>query len=416
MTARIHPHPGDCKLGRLATLRWLLLGLLGATWLAAETLLGIRLPPQLMLAAAALLPGSNLLLIWRAPVSRRAQGGLILAVLLLDTALLTALLFFTGGAHNPFSTFYLLLVSVAAILLPGGGIWWVAAASAAGFALQFLSPFRLACHSADVFDISFDLHLQGMFAAQALCGLLLAWFVSSLGRGLRKLEAALAAERALAEKRRQLTAIATLAAGVAHEIATPLSTISLAAESLAAQNPGSEDAALIQREVARCRAILGRVNMDASRADSEAAFEGPADLASLPDRVRQALPPADAARARFSGFAESGMAACSADLLAQSLLALVSNALAASPGAVEVECARAGGTVSISVSDRGPGLPAAVSARFAEPFLSGRVDGPGLGLGLFLARMFAHSAGGSLAAAPREGGGTRVTLTLPAAP
>ncbi len=408
---------GECKLSRLARLRWLLLIVLGLTWLTAESLLRIHLPFHLMFTGVSLMFLSNLFLARMTAVSRFKSGALILSFLLLDVGVLTGLLFFAGGSHNPFSTFYLLLVAVAAVLTPGAGIWWVALLSAGGFGLQFFSPFELACHTTEVFDISFDLHLQGMFVAQSLCGLFLAWFVSSLGRGLRKLEAELACERSLAEKRRQLTAIATLAAGVAHEIGTPLSTISLAGEALIARYPDSEDAALIQHEVARCRSILGRINLGALRADIQADLQGPVDLATVPERVVSGLTAADIVRVRFEGFAESGRAACSKDLLVQSLLALLTNALSSTAdGVIEAHCKRKDGIVQISVLDRGMGLPPEVSDRFAEPFRSGRVDGRGLGLGLFLVRMFVASLDGSLTIKPREGGGTCVSLGIPAAP
>lgn len=101
--------------------------------------------------------------------------------------------------------------------------------------------------------------------------------------------------------------------------------------------------------------------------------------------------------------------------LRQALLSLLANAVDASPAgaAVEVRAHPTGdrSAVRIEVRDRGPGMTPEVLARAGEPFFSTRGTGKGLGLGLFLARVFAERSGGALAITTDAG--TRVTLDLP---
>ncbi len=415
----------SCGLAWLVRLRWFAVVGQILTCLVAAFVFRMALPLVPLAVGIGLALVSNILLM-RCFFSTRAicPETVVFGVILLDTMLLTWMLFFTGGAHNPFSTFYLLQIAIAAILLADFRVWFVVVAGAAGFGLLFLSPFELACHTTGIFELTFDLHLQGMLVAQVLCGAFLAYFVSSLRRNLGEIDAELGAQRALAENRRHLTAIATLAAGVAHELATPLSTIAVAnaeLNSTATEGCGSkacaEDARLIHREVQRCRSILGRLNLDALRADTEAGSDSAEAvlLAALPTAILGRVPSAQKDRIRFAGFDEGRTVGCSGDLLVQSAVALIENALAAGEGPVEVRCEAGDGAVEISVTDSGIGMEPDVAARAGEPFFSLRPPGSGMGLGLFLARMFAESVDGRFSIESRPGGGTAARLVLPGA-
>ena len=85
-----------------------------------------------------------------------------------------------------------------------------------------------------------------------------------------------------------------------------------------------------------------------------------------------------------------------------------------SPRPIEVDAECRNGELTISVSDRGPGLPAELSERVFEKFFrgEGRTAG-GLGLGLAIARGFIEAHGGTITAENRDGGGARFTINLP---
>jgi two-component system, sensor histidine kinase RegB len=99
----------------------------------------------------------------------------------------------------------------------------------------------------------------------------------------------------------------------------------------------------------------------------------------------------------------------------QSLVALVRNALDASglEGRVLLEIEHRPSAVSIKVEDRGTGIPPDVLAKVGEPFFTTKAPGRGLGLGVFLARVFFESRGGELSIESTPGVGTRAVARLP---
>jgi C4-dicarboxylate-specific signal transduction histidine kinase len=71
--------------------------------------------------------------------------------------------------------------------------------------------------------------------------------------------------------------------------------------------------------------------------------------------------------------------------------------------------------VEIRVSDNGPGIPAALRERIAEPFFTTKETGEGLGLGLSISRAIIGEFGGSLTFDSEEGAGSTFVIALPAA-
>jgi two-component system C4-dicarboxylate transport sensor histidine kinase DctB len=106
--------------------------------------------------------------------------------------------------------------------------------------------------------------------------------------------------------------------------------------------------------------------------------------------------------------------------LEQVVLNLLVNAIDAVGGrddpSVTVDAAADGSRIRIVVSDNGAGVPEALRERIAEPFFTTKETGEGLGLGLAISRAIIAEYGGTLDFSPREGGGTRFTVLLPAAP
>ena len=100
----------------------------------------------------------------------------------------------------------------------------------------------------------------------------------------------------------------------------------------------------------------------------------------------------------------------------QALLNLLRNAREAMQegGEIQVSVLAIGMSVVLRVEDRGSGIPDEIRARVFDPFFS--TKGEGTGLGLAITRRIAVAHGGSIAAAPREGGGTTFSIALPIAP
>jgi two-component system sensor histidine kinase RegB len=243
--------------------------------------------------------------------------------------------------------------------------------------------------------------------------------VTRVTRDLARREAELSRAQAAAQRSEKLASLATLAAGAAHELATPLSTIAVVAKELERLLDGSsvatsaaEDARLIRREVQRCREILGQMAEQAG----ESTGEGFATLApsQLLEAIVSGLPEDERARVVTRIDAE-GVLLAPATTLARALRGLVRNALQASAPDTQValELSALPDGCQLRIVDQGSGMSGEVLARAGEPFFTTEEPGKGMGLGLFLARAVVEHLGGTLQVASQTGKGTEVTVQLP---
>lgn len=401
----------------LVRLRWFAAAGQAATILVAVRVAGMDLPVAQLLGLVTLGAAGNLLLAAWLRRHTPAPSGLIAVVMAGDIILLTALLALSGGAANPFSTLYLVYLALATLLLEPRWAWTLLGLAAGCFGILFLGGDPHHMHQA----MSGDLHLRGMWVAFALGGAFIVYFGDRIRRQLDEREAQLERARLAATRADQLAALTTLAAGAAHELATPLSTIAIAARELerrlARNVPGTdslEDAELIRGEVERCRGILARLG-EQSGSPASGKFELCAiehllhdAIAELPgDRIRIRLP-AEIAQARV---------AVPREALGQALRSVARNALQASGEAASVEIRgdTEGPHLRIEIRDEGCGMSEEVVRRAGEPFFTTREPGEGMGLGLFLARSVVERLGGRLDIDSTAGQGTRASLLLPRA-
>jgi two-component system sensor histidine kinase RegB len=353
------------------------------------------------------------------PAARRgwATEPTVAGLLALDAVLFTVVLYLTGGPSNPFSFLYLVHVALGAVVLPRRYAWGLVALTAALSAMLFLDHVPLE-HEHHHDASAMALHVRGMWLASAVGAGMIVAFTHRIRSTLAARERELTEAREHAARSDRLAALATLAAGAAHELGTPLSTIALAAKELAltlGDGPGADDAVLIREEVVRCRRILDQLAVAAG----EPAGEAPALVApgELVDRALGELEARDRVRVEVAEGAEGRRLRVGPTVVAQALRSLVRNALDASPAGapVVVRCAPERGGIAISVHDRGAGMDARTLARVGEPFFSTKPTGRGMGLGVYLARSVAERLGGRLELASRPGDGTTATLHLPEA-
>jgi two-component system C4-dicarboxylate transport sensor histidine kinase DctB len=224
----------------------------------------------------------------------------------------------------------------------------------------------------------------------------------------------------------KLAALGRMSAAIAHEVSQPLAAMenTLASTGLLAERGENER---VMAKVATAREIVRRIQRTVKHLKSFARNEPGRREPVAVGRCIAAAVELAAHRAEAAGVAIA-VAPVGAELralaestrLEQVLLNLLLNALDAVAGrddpAVAVEAAGDGDRVWIIVADNGAGIPETLRERIAEPFFTTKETGEGLGLGLAIARAIVAEYGGALDFAPREGGGTRFTVTMPAAP
>jgi two-component system sensor histidine kinase RegB len=261
-------------------------------------------------------------------------------------------------------------------------------------------------------------HLRGMWVAFGVAAAFIVYFLMRVRRALARREEELVASRHLAARQERLASLATMAAGAAHELSTPLGTVALAAKELeraltkAADSELAADARLIREQVGRCRAILEQM---AQGAGTVGETVGAVTVGALLDEALVGVRAAPTVHLDVSGDVGKSSLRIPPRAVSQALRSLITNAQDASPpnATVVVVVRREGSILSISIRDRGGGIPAEVLARIGEPFFTTKAPGRGMGLGLFLARAVIEGVGGTLQIDSSAGAGTEVSVRLP---
>ncbi len=346
----------------------------------------------------------------------RVPAWLVTGDLAFQPILLTGLLELTGGPFNPFAVVYVVPVALATLTINGRSGTAAAVCGAAGYTL--LAYWHLTEIDEGHHRLTdFPTHLYTMWMTISLTAELAAYFMVQASNALERRDREIDHMRQRAARADRLVSLTTLAAGAAHELSTPLGTIALAARELerSAVQRGTvpdlaEDARLIRAEVDRCRAILDQMSGRAggSMVDVPERFT----VADLLADARTRLPRDVADRLTIRSEV-SAVLRLPRSGLTQAVVTLVMNALEASPagGAVTVQASMKDEMLVIAVSDAGVGMPPHVLSRAGEPFFTTKQPGRGLGLGLFLARVYAERVGGSLALESTDG--TTATLSVP---
>jgi two-component system sensor histidine kinase RegB len=408
----------------LATLPWLIrlrwataaieASIAAVVWLFPALDLPLdHLAPLLVIAAAVNAAIASWLAHGRAVPRPAAAAGLAVEVVLL-----TGLLKLTGGPSNPFAVVYVVQILLAALTL--GAVWAWPLGGFAGLCFGVLVYW----HTRELVPShhrlnDFPTHLFTFWISAAVITELLAYFVVRVSDAHARREQELEAMRARAARTERLVSLTTLAAGAAHELSTPLATIALAARELerAATARGTvpdlaEDARLIRSEVDRCQAIIDQ--MSGRAGGSTADDPEHVDVRRILDDVRGRLAPRETSLVLWHIPADVPPVWVPRRGFAQALLSLVNNALevTADDGPpVAVDVTHDGEKVRVTVQDRGPGLSAEGLRRAGEPFYTTKEPGRGLGLGVFLARVFAERLGGTLTL--QSGHGTTAVLEIP---
>jgi len=340
-------------------------------------------------------------------------------LMMLDVAILTGLLYLTGGPHNPFGLLYVVQIALATVLLHAAWAWILSGLSVVGFGILLVAYQPL--------EIPEDNRAVGAWVALGVASAFVVHFLLRITGALAERERELTQARGLSARQERLASLATMAAGAAHELSTPLGTVALAAKELerALLKAGGEaavapaypelaaDARLIREQVGRCRAILEQMAQGAGTVGESVAA---CTVGELLEEAMVGIRPAPTVHRDMPPELARSSLRLPRHAVSQALRSLVTNAQDASPaGASVVVSVRAadGRALAISIRDRGAGMPSEVLARIGEPFFTTKAPGRGMGLGLFLARAVIEGVGGTLQIDSRTGEGTSVDVLLP---
>ena len=409
---------GHDALRQLINLRWLAVAGQLATILLTHFVFAIPLPLAPMLGVLAGLATLNVMTTPLLTRDRAVTNATIFATLLLDVAALATQLWLSGGATNPFVSLFLLQVVLGSILLDLWSTWTIVGATSIAFALLTATHRPLALPPA-LGTTQFALYIQGSVVCFALIAVLLVLFVTRITAGLRARDARLAEIRTQAAEEEHIVRIGTLASGAAHELGTPLSTLSVILgdwrrlPAIAADPDLAGEVEEMQAEVQRCKAIVTGILLSSgdARGEGSAATSVRAFFERVVADWREAR---GFAGLRYADRFGRDLRIASDAVLQQAVFNLLDNAAEVSPDGFEVRLAREGEALVLTVADRGPGFAAEALAHLGRPYNSTKPQ-LGRGLGLFLVGNVARTLAGSLAARNLAAGGAEVELRLPLA-
>jgi two-component system sensor histidine kinase RegB len=399
----------------LTQLRWLAIAGQLAAILGAWLWIGNALPIAPMLAILVALAGLNLMTLSLLHKGWKVANHQLFVALLMDWAALTTQLYLSGGTTNPFAPIGLLQVVLGAVLLEAWSSWALVAlhSSAFGVLAAFHAPLRLPARYASTLS---PVHMLASWLNFVMVSVLLVLFVTRIGRNLRIRDARLAELRQQAAEEDHIVRMGLLASGAAHELGTPLASMSVILgdwrrqPALARTGAFAEEIAEMQAAVARCKEIVTGVLYASGEARSEMVER--TSLSAFVAKVAQdwdALRPGVLTVRDRSGDA---IAIVADRTLAQVLVNLLDNAVEAGAKRVVLSADIAGDELRLSVEDDGPGFAPGMLELLGKPYAS-TSDRRGAGLGLFLAVNVMRKLGGAVTAANDERGGAIVTLSLP---
>ena len=385
-------------LRTLCSLRWLAIAGQAATILVASAVLGLALPLEPLWIGVGVLIGFNVYASLRLRHSRDLSHATAFGHLLVDMAVLAWMVGWSGGLSNPFGMMFLILTALAALALPRN---WALAAALAGISGYFAAAILGQPLRGDV--NTHTLLLWGLGANFLISVVVVLVFTTRLAADLRARERELARLRERFTRNEGIVALATHAAAMAHELNTPLATMTLLADEIAAEVKEPElkqDVATLSQLLALCRERIRNLAVPTA-----------VDLVRVVGQWRLIRPTIDLQR---SGTLPASLRVDPA--IAHLLQALLNNAAdageAASEPRVDLHLEYGYGALRGEVRDYGRGFdPDQKLLPATSLFNSGKPGG--LGVGLALSHATVEQMGGEMTMTAADGGGTRIRFYLP---
>jgi two-component system sensor histidine kinase RegB len=396
-------HRGRLRVRTLVTLRWIMVAGEVLLLLAVGAGLGFRAPYALCFVLVGAGAWLNLLTGVASPGQRVFGDREATGQLGLDILLISGLVFLTGGASNPFMLMLIAPVTLAAATLPLRPVLILGAMAAVAAAT--LAVFSMPLAGAPGVDLVIPMSYRAGAAIATIAGVALtAGYVRQAAVESARMALALDVTQAVLAREQRLSALGALAAAAAHELGTPLATISIVAKELSREAPTpavKDDADLLVSQAERCREILRRLT-DAPAAASDEVHE----RLSLRQLVQEVIEPhAGTKGVRVEAIVTGAPGLKTPDVLRMpeittAFTSFVENAVDFAGSEVLVSARFDAETVSIEVRDDGPGFAPEILAKLGEPYVTSRPGAEGsrtghigMGLGFFISKTLLERTG-----------------------
>ncbi|MCF1474146.1 ActS/PrrB/RegB family redox-sensitive histidine kinase [Agrobacterium vitis] len=407
------------RLETLVRLRWLAVA--GQTITLAIVALVLQFPMPVL--AAAILIGAlavvNFLLQLAFPSTQRLEPIWTLAILALDLCQMGALLFITGGLANPFAPLICVPVIVVFASQPLRHSMALLGLAMICISVQAFTPFPLPWY-ADYIDRGGPVMLVAIWCSIVSMTAFAAFYAYRVSKEANLLADALAATELVLQKEKHLSQLDGLAAAAAHELGTPLATISVVAKEMERElgkDPRfGEDVQLLRSQSERCRDILKRL--------TTLSAEDEAHMRQLPlsSLIEEVIAPHRDFGIKLTVVEVSERASEPVGNRNPGILYglgnLIENALDYARDQVIVTVEHDNRHVTIIIEDDGEGFAPDILLRIGEPYVTSRKSDAragGLGLGLFIAKTLLERSGAVLTFENRGNSspGARVTVRWP---
>jgi two-component system, sensor histidine kinase RegB len=336
------------------------------------------------------------------PTSTRLNPYAGFVILSFDALQLFCLLYLTGGLYNPFAMLIIVPAVISASSLPWRFTVVLFTLSMIGITLLSLYHLPLPWVAGAYLAIP-PILKAGFYTAILATGAFTVLYAHRVAREARELSDALSATELALQREQHLSALDGLAAAAAHELGTPLATITLVARELQLafkqQSAYSDDLDLIVSQAKRCRDILQRL--------TSLSADGEEHLSHMPftSLIEEVIAP----HREFDITIHTQKGACIGNEpigkrnagIIHGLGNLIENAVDFAQSKVSIKWYWNVKKVGLQIIDDGPGFSSDTLDHIGEPYHSRRVadkreSGGGLGLGLFIAKTLLERSGATL--------------------
>ena len=410
--AHHHNHAERQNLQRLFLLRTIAVIGWGLTIYAVVAFMGMPIPASSMSLVIIALAVFNVFT-WLRLKSASPVGQLeFLLQLMVDVLALSMLLYLSGGASNPFVLLFLLPIIIATAVLPAIHIWILTLFTGICYSMLMWKYVPLPHVHGE--EHSFTQHVFGMWLSFVVSAAVIAYFVVGMRRNLRSKDKALSAAREQHLRDEQLVVLGTLAASTAHELGTPLGTMSLLGEELRETIDDPQAQQLLQtmkEQITRCKDALATLSASAGGVALTSGKILPVNefLDDVLEEWQQSRPSVQL-HTNWQG-PEPAPGILADRSLSQALCNILDNAADASPDDVEWQASWDMNNLNMEINDRGMGLSNEAEQLIGTRPYSEKSDG--MGLGLFLAHSIISRFAGEVRLLNRDGGGVTTRIRLP---